>query len=77
VSVVVPLTSVAPKLDDTTLTAFELLQVNVVDPPFSIEEGDAERLIDGLTGSATLTLTDLVSEPTEFFAVIRNVLEEV
>ena len=76
-SVVVPLTPVAPKLDDTTLVAFVLLQVNVVDPLYGIELGDAERLIDGITGFATLTLTEARSEPTEFFAVILNVLEEV
>ena len=73
----VPLRPVSPKFE-LRLVALVVLQVNVVDPPFSIDEGDAERVSVGGSGcgaAATVSGADAVlSTPSALRTVMENVL---
>ena len=64
VKVTLPLVVVAPKLEELTLVAFELLQVSVADPPLAIEDGETDKFtVGGCGAAATFTVTDLVVDP--------------
>ena len=70
-----PLVEVAPKLDDTTLVAFVLLQVNVVDSPLIIELGEADKVIVGIICAATERfVVAVLCTPSALRTVMENVL---
>ena len=73
VKVTLPLVVVAPKLEELTLVAFELLQVSVADPLLAIDDGDTDKFTVGAGGAATLTVADLVVDPPGPLAVIEYV----
>ena len=69
VNVVDPLKEVTPKFE-LRLVALLVLHVNVVDPPFSIDVEEADKLRVGGDGSPTATFAFAVALPAELDAVI-------